>query len=199
MTKRKEKTFLDRISLGFDKLMLSNIVLTALFLVFGVVIYLNPVITLKTVGIVIGVAFIIFGLFDIYEFLTRANNPLFSLRIVLGILTVILGVFTLMDPFKITKLLTFSLGIYLSILAIFKIIEAFKLKKYGFDGWVLMLVVSVLLLIFGVFIGINPMASVDLVEATGIFVILASILEICNLLMLYTKAKDIMKLIKKNI
>ena len=61
-----------------------------------------------------------------------------------------------------------------------------------------MLVISIIILIFGIFIAINPMAYVEIVEAAGIFIILASILDICQLLMLYSKAKDIMALIKKN-
>ena len=197
MKNKKEKTLLEKISFSFDKIMLGNIILTALFLLFGVIIYIKPYIALTTVGVIIGIYFILFGLYNIYEFLMRKESPIFSLRIFLGILAVILGIFTIIDPFKIIKLITFALGIYLILTSIFKIIDAIKLKKYGFDGWLILLVVSILLLIFGIFIGINPMASVDIVEATGIFIILSSILEICDLLILYTKAKNITKLLKK--
>ena len=60
-----------------------------------------------------------------------------------------------------------------------------------------MLAIAIILLIFGIFIIINPMASMDLVEATGIFIILASILEICNSIQLYTKANEVLDLFKK--
>ena len=60
-----------------------------------------------------------------------------------------------------------------------------------------MLVTSFVLLIFGVFIAVNPMAAMDLVQVAAIFIILSSILEICNLIMIYSKAKDIVKLFKK--
>ena len=196
---KKEKTIIDYFNFKYDKMILANIILTAIFLIFGIIIYLKPMMAIKTVGIIIGIAFILFGIFAIIEYLTREINPIFNLKLIYGILCIILGLFTIIDPFKLVKLLTLTLGIYLVIVAIFKIIEAFKLKKYGFDGWVLTLVVSILLLIFGIFIGINPMVYVDFVEATGIFIILASILELANLLMLYTKAKDIVKLIKKRI
>ena len=199
MKKNKQSTFIDKISLSFDKVMIGNIALTLLFLIFGIIIYLKPTVTLKVVGVVLGCAFILFGLFDIYEFVVRDNNPLFKFKVFLGALIIVLGVFTIIDPFKLAKLLTLALGIYLSLVALFKIEEALKLKKYGFDGWLLMLVVSIILLIFGIFIGINPMTYVNIIEATGIFIILASILEICDLLVLYTKAKNIMSLIKKNV
>ena len=78
--------------------------------------------------------------------------------------------------------------------SLIKIYEALKFRKLEFDGWLIMLVVSIILLVFGIFIGINPMKMMDLVEAAGIFIILASLLEACILVLLYTKNKEIKKL-----
>ncbi len=198
MASKKGKTFIDKIKLDFSKLLIGDIILNLLFLLFGIIIYLNPQITLETSGIILGIYFIIFGLFAIYEYFIRDNNPLYSLNILWGILAIITGLFVIVDPFKFFKILTFALGIYLIIVSIRKVIDTFKLKKSGYDGWSLMLAIAIILLIFGIFILINPMAAMDLAEAAGIFIILASILEICNSIMLYTKAQDILKLFKTN-
>ena len=195
--KKKEKTFLDKISLDFSKIILGSIILNILFLLFGIIIYLNPLVAANTVGIIIGIYFIVFGIFNIYEFLMRKIVPLFNFKVMLGILSIVLGLLVILNPFRLIKILTFTLGLYLSVQAIFKCIEALKLKKYNYDGWLLQFVISVLLLIFGVFITINPMASMDIIEATVIFVILSSILEICNLMLIHSKAKDILKLFKQ--
>ena len=197
MAKKKEKTLLDKIKLNFNKLLIGSIVLNLLFLIFGITIYLNPRISLELAGTILGIYMIVFGLFAIYEFIIRDNNPLFSLNIVWGILAIITGLLVIINPFEIIKILTFALGIYLVIASVRKIMDSLKLKKYGYDGWSLILVIAIILLIFGIFIMINPMASMDLAEATGIFIILASILEICNSIMLYTKAKEILDLFKK--
>ena len=124
---------------------------------------------------------------------------LFSLNLILGILAIIIGLFTIFNPLKIVKIITLGLGLYLSVRAIFKAIEALKLKKYGFDGWLLIIVISILLLILGIVMIINPMAAMDIVEVSGLFIIFSSILELCNLVMVYSKAKEIKKLINKNI
>ena len=199
MAKKKDMTLLDKINFSFDKVMIGNVFLDVIFLIIGIILYSNPFMAMHTAGIVLGILFILFGLYDIYEFLLRKDTPLFVTNIILGVLTIILGVLVIIEPFKYFKFLTLCLGIYLSILAVFRLIQTFKLKKYGFDGWGLMLAMNIIILAFGIFIAINPMAYVEIVEAAGIFVILASILEICELLMLYSKAKDIMNLIKKNI
>lgn len=197
MAKKKEKTLLDKMKLNFNKILVGSIILNVLFLLFGVIIYLNSRITIELTGIILGIYLMIFGVYAIYEFIIRDGNPLFRLNIFWGVLSIITGLFVIINPFEFVKILTFTLGIYLLIISIRKIIDAFKLKKYGYDGWALMLAIAIILLIFGIFIIINPMASMDLVEATGIFIILASILEICNSIQLYTKANEVLNLFKK--
>jgi len=197
MAKKKEKTLLDKMKLNFNKILIGSIILNVLFLLFGVIIYLNSRITIELTGIILGIYLMIFGVYAIYEFIIRDGNPLFRLNIFWGVLSIITGLFVIINPFEFVKILTFTLGIYLLIISIRKIIDAFKLKKYEYDGWALMLAIAIILLIFGIFIIINPMASMDLVEATGIFIILASILEICNSIQLYTKANEVLNLFKK--
>lgn len=199
MKKKEEKkeSFLDRIALDFKKNLFVSIILNSLFLVFGIYIYLNPVLAEEVTGIIIGLFLIVFGIFDAFEFLTRGNNSLFTLKIFVAILAIILGVFVIVNPFSIVKILSFTLGIYLIILSIFKGVLSFILKKYKFDGWLLVLVVSLILLVFGIFITINPMSSIYIVEAVALFIILSSILELCSLLMLYSKANEIIKLLEK--
>lgn len=194
--KKVEKEFWDKITLSFDKLAISSIISEGLFLILGIIMYLNPISVAKIAGILLGVYLIIIALFDIYEFLMRKNNPLFNLRIVLAIISFILGILVIANPFKLIKILTLILGIYIIVRAIFKGMDAYKLKKYKYDGWLIILVTAILLLIFGVFVAINPLAYMDIIEVAGIFIMLSSILEICNLIMFYTKAKDIVKLFK---
>ena len=198
MAKKKEKTLFEKIKIGFNRMLIGSIILNILFLLFGIIVYSNPRVSLELLGIFLGVYFIIFGLYAIFEFIARDNNPLYGLNILWGILAIIIGLLAIINPFGISTILTFTLGIYLIIISISKIIDAFKLRKYKYDGWALILVISIILLIFGIFIIINPIISaMEITEVTGIFIILASILEICNSIMLYSKAKDVLELFKK--
>lgn len=194
--KKKEKTGLDILEKGFGKITLVNVLLCAIFLILGIVIYFNPAITIDVAGTMLGIYFLGLGIAIIGEFFARKYDLFYRFHLVIGIIAVILGIFVIVNPFKIIKILTFTLGIYLIITSIEKILEAFKLKKFGYAGWLIILVTAVILLIFGIFIAINPMASLTLTKSAGIFIILASILEICNLIMMFTNAKDIVKFIK---
>ena len=198
MTKKKEKTLIEKLKIGFSKMLIGSIILNALFLLFGIFVYSNPRVSLNLLVIFLSIYFIIFGLYAIFEFIERNDNPLYGLNILWGILSIIVGLIAIINPFEVTSILTLALGIYLVIISISKIIEAFKLRKYKYDGWSLILVISIILLIFGIFIILNPIiAAMEITEVAGIFIILASILEICNAIMLYTKANDVLELFKK--
>ena len=198
MTKKKEKTLIEKLKIGFSKMLIGSIILNALFLLFGIFVYSNPRVSLNLLVIFLSIYFIIFGLYAIFEFIERNDNPLYGLNILWGILSIIVGLIAIINPFEVTSILTLTLGIYLVIISISKIIEAFKLRKYKYDGWSLILVISIILLIFGIFIILNPIiAAMEITEVAGIFIILASILEICNAIMLYTKANDVLELFKK--
>lgn len=195
---KQVNSFLGKIKSDFKKIILGNVIINGLFLIFGVMIFFNAKITLEVAGVITGIYFVIFGLYGIFEFSLRNRLPIFKKNIFVGILEIILGIFMMFNPFKIIKIITFALGIYLIIIALGKLYESIRFKKYGFDGWLIMLVTSLLLLAFGIFIAINPMASMDLAQAAGIFIILSSILEICNLIMILSRAKEIEKLLKKD-
>ncbi len=202
MAKKKEtkKDIVEKIKVGFDKLLLGNIGLIAIFLVFGLIAYFKPYsMHIKTAQIILGVYLIIFGLYYGYEFLCEREFAIFKFKGIFGIISLLLGLWVMINPFKTYAIMTLILGLYLSLSALYKAYEAWVLRKLEFDGWLVVLVVSIILLIFGVFIAINPMKMMDLVEAMGIFIILATILEACTLLMFYTKKKELAKLFKKNI
>lgn len=194
---KQNRNFLEKLKLDFKKIILIGIGLNILFLLFGIIVFMNAKEALHVAGVIGGIYYIIFGIFSILEYLNRGYISIFKDKIVLGILEIILGVFAIINPFKTFVILTFALGIYLILVALSKFIQALRLKKLGFDGWIVILLTSILLLIFGVFIAINPMKYMEIAEAMAIFIILGSILEICNLIMIYAKAKEFLKLFKK--
>ncbi len=198
--KNNEKTFLEKIKCSFSKMLLGNIVLVGIFLIYGLIAYLNPYsMSMKAAEVYLGIFLVLFGVFYLYEFLMKSEIKLFKYKVISGVTSLLLGVFVMINPFKTFGVITTILGIYLSICALLKVIVAFKFKKLKFDGWKILMVMSFILLIFGVFMGINPMKRLDYVQAAGMFIILSCILEVCVLLILYTRGKDIKELLKKDI
>lgn len=179
----------------FEKFIIGGIILNILFIIFGIITFINMDIVINIAKIIIGIYFILFGILEIIEYMKDDIFHIFKNKIFMGIIFILLGFFIIINPFKILKIITFTLGLYLIALAINKASEALKLKKYKFEGWPLLLTTSVMLLVFGIFITINPMKGMDVLKAMAIFVVLSSILELCNLVMVYARAKEIKKLL----
>lgn len=194
MVKKKE-SLIQQLRGDFAKVSLGSVILNGLFLLYGVTIYYNPLIDLTVMRVMLGIFLVILGIYQIYEFVIRDNNPLFRFSIIWGVIAVLAGLLAITNIFNINKIFTFTLGIYLVVVALDKIINSLKLRQVSYDGWALMLNIGIILLAFGLFIMINP-ANMEDVETASMFVILASILEVSNHILLYDKAKDIETLLK---
>ena len=193
MTKKKQKGFLSSISLDFKKTILGSILLNALFLLFGLIMYLNTTSFEKAAGIILGIYFILRGVYSLYEFFNK--NSLFTFRIYMGIFAIILGFLTIAKPLALFQAVTFGFGLYLGVLGIVKVLEAIKLKKINFDGWLITLVTGALVALFGILMATGKI-NIDVVKLSAIFIMLSSILEIANLFMIMNKTKEIEKLLK---
>ena len=126
---KKEKTFLEKLKGDFGKLILGSIILNILFLIFGIIIFMNVNLTIEVVGVIIGIYFVVFGLFDIFEYLSKNIAPIFKYKIFGAVVSILLGLFIIFNPFKIVKIITFTLGIYLVVISILKLFTTFNLKK----------------------------------------------------------------------
>ena len=194
---KKNDKFSNKIKLDYKNILLIDIVFILVFLLFGLYLYVSTFVASSLVSILFGVYLILKGLFLGYQYLMREACPLFNNRIIGLIVSLLLGLFVMINPFKIIKILTFTLGLYLIMWANLKILDTIKLKQYKYDGYLIMLVSSIIMFIFGIFILINPMNNVDIVKSLSIFIILYSVLEISNLFMFYNKCEDLLKLFKK--
>lgn len=196
MAKKKEKGI--NLKLDFSKLLLGSIILIGLFMLYGIIVYLNPLLSLTGTRVTLGVFMIIFGLYAIYEFFVKEKNSFYNFHIIWGILAILAGLLVATNIFNINKIFTFSLGIYLVIIALDHLINALKLRKLRYDGWALMLGIGIVELIFGAFNILGPildLTKMDDVKLASIFVILICILELSNYIVLYTQSSDVLKLL----
>ncbi len=173
---------------------------TLLYLIFGFLIYIKPYLSEITVGILSGLFFLIYGGYNIYIGKTNNQNTLFQNSFIYGILLVILSILTFVIPlfshngyFYIISVLV---GIYIMLLALNKGIIALNLRKQN-NSWLTILIFSILILIFGIVLAINPIKSMDPIETTGVFIILTSILSLSLTFMFYNKVKEIGKIKNK--
>ena len=68
----------------------------------------------------------------------------------------------------------------------------FKIGNHS--SWLITLVIGIMLIIFGILVLANPFASLTITKLVGSFLILASILDITDLILLKNKSDEITKI-----
>ena len=132
------KEFLGRIKADF---LLSSVLCIALGLVF--IIWRASVLT-----IVLAIVLIIIGVVYMCSyFLSIVTNGLSAL---LGLMVLAVGIWFLVQPKVVVSLIPIVIGLVLIFHSIRSIIEAVDARKYGYGGWSVGLIFSIISLIFGI-------------------------------------------------
>lgn len=176
-----------------------NIIGTSIFgsiimLICGLIVYLFPDKVNNLIGYLIGGLCFITGIDLLYKYIRRNGARLYSLNIIYTLLIVILGIIVILNPDSIAKFTTVCFGLYLIIKGASKISYGSWLKVGNHASWTLIFVTGLLLVIFGVLLFFDIFTAIDLTKLIGIFIILTSLLDIINLIMIKNKREEITKI-----
>lgn len=185
-----------KIEEGFNKIIMSEMIFSIAYALFGLLVFLKSEMTNKAVGIVIGTFFLIYGIMSIFTFIDKNKIRMFHFNIFFGILSIILGIFIMFNPLSILNILNISLGIWLVVEGINKFVYFIYLKKVGDISSKVLLVSSIMLLFLGIIIIINPFRSIVITRTIGIFIMLYNILNLNDLVLLKRRGKKFLKLFK---
>ena len=135
------KEFLGRIKADF---LLSSVLCIALGLVF--IIWRASVLTI--VANVLAVVLIIIGVVYMCSYFLNIVTNGFSAM--LGLVVLAVGIWFLVQPKVVVSLIPIVIGLVLIFHSIRSIIEAVDARKYGYGGWSVGLIFSIISLIFGI-------------------------------------------------
>ncbi len=181
---------------GFQKIIFMEIVYAVVFAIIGLIIALNSEMTNKVVGLLMGTFLLVLGILNFFSFIDKNKIKLFSYNFIFGILNIILGMFVMFNPLSIVNFLNITLGIWFIIESVNKIVYFIYLKKVGEESSKVVLVSSILFLLLGILIIINPFRSIVITRTVGIFIILCNILNLNDLVLLRKRSKNFLKLFK---
>ncbi len=131
------------------------IVAGILLIICAFIFALAPGMTLVTLTIFAGAAFLVAGIFNIINYVRfHKTGEATGWTLVYGILDIILGIFLFFWPLAFAAVIPWVIGIFVLIFGIYEIVASFSLKKTigGMWGWVLFSgIVSVLVALCFIF------------------------------------------------
>ena len=169
-----------------------SIILSVLFMIVGVLLIVWPKASLDTFAYVIGTIMIIYG---IYSF--SINPALCLFQMTNSILSFLLGICVFLNPSIFESILPIVLGIFFIISGAFSSRISFIIKDID-NSYILSLFTSILMIICGVVLIINP-GNTALVITTliGIILIVYSVSAIVDMFVFKSRVKEIDKYFSK--
>lgn len=150
-----------------------------LFLV-GLFLLIFPEKAISLVSYIIGIIILVNGIIHLIRYFSK-KTEVFSFGLMTGIIFVITGIIFISTPETIASIIPFLLGGWIVIKSLIKIQIALNLKSYQSSSWMSILIVSIVTLVFGIIMILNPFdGAVVMTRVIGGFLVVYSILDIID-------------------
>lgn len=177
---------IDRVIQGF---LWKGILVSILFFILGLVLLINPALSVLVIAYTIGIILIINGISYLLE---SSSKVLFYDPMLIGIMSLILGVVIIIKPDIFTIMIPVMLGIWFVIYGIIKYKFSVILSEVKANGWGMTLASSLFTICSGVILMIFPRIGIaSLVFMMGVLLIVYSISDIINFFIVKKRVNDI--------
>ena len=183
----------------FNSTINSIIFSSVIALIVGLIMIFFPAITIETIGIIAACYIILHGIMLIYLDIKAYKYNLPFEGLLIGIVSVLLGIFLICKPNILPLVFTIVIGIWMILSSINYIKIAIKISGTSLP-WIWILLLGILDLIAGIVVIFNPFeASISITLFAGIMLIVHSIINIVDMLVIKKDVKDISKEIEKSL
>lgn len=157
------------------------IVLSIVFCIVGVLLVAWSDIGTQVLSLALGIAMIVFGGIKIVGYFSKDLFRLaFQFDLELGIISAVLGIIVLLNPFGTITFIFIAMGIAILADALFKIRIAIDAKRFGVDAWWMILSLAFLTAIAGVLLVFRPWESANIMTVLlGISLLAEGVLNLC--------------------
>lgn len=139
-------------------------ILSAAYIVFGVLLLFWPDLSTRTFCYVFGFGMLVLGgAHLIMYFVKDRRHSLMQTDMVMGVVGLATGFYTLLKTEYVLEIIPFALGIVALLGCIVKLQHALDLRRIGSGRWYFMLVFFIVLLVMGALLVANPFESIYLV------------------------------------
>ena len=163
----------------FKKMMLPSILSSIVFMILGIIIFMNPEVTLEIIAKVIGFMILGLGIIGIFQYIANRNEASFKLNLLYVLTTVILGGIAIYNYKIVSSILPIVLGIWICFDSFIKLRMSIGIKNMEINNWKYPCVMSILSLAIGIFLLFNPFTgAVVMMKVAAICIVVYSVIDI---------------------
>lgn len=176
---------------------IGSIAVDILVIVLGLFFITNPAVGLESALLLIGLLLFISGISSIIKFIIHPRS-IFKFELVFGIVSIIAGILAIFKPFSVATLITVLIAIWLIISSSVKVVMALKLRKLKDSTWTFDITVSLLVIIIGILVLVNPFSSCMLLSVyVGVMLSIYAAMDIVEQFFIRKRINNIIKIFSK--
>lgn len=167
------------------KSLFSEMIVSICILIVGIFLLLYAETMMNIVTIVLGISMLVYGIFNIVKYFMNDEKNAFIL--LLGVVTMVLGIVLVLRPGLISEIISFIVGFYILLVSIPYLVTAIKYKEEVSKGAIVLPIIGLvvgILCIVGKFIIPNI-----ILQFMGAMLIIYSIINVINVILLGKKIK----------
>lgn len=174
----------------------SYILISALYVVLGVVLLVWPSTSVKMICYGLGFVMVVLGITYGIIYFTKDNLAGFlQMDLVIGIICLAFGVFILLNPTFLSTVLPFAMGIILLLGAVVKVQSSFNMKRLKFGKWYLVLICALVIIALGIVLLCNPFREERyMILYIGICLILDGLTNLVSLICIQMRVKKLARI-----
>ena len=178
---------------GLKKLRNYSFAISIVYIILGLLMILNPGFISNAINYVIGFLIILYGVVYIINLLTKKEEYILNrFNFFSGVMCISFGLFLVLNPEILQKLIPFCGSIIIFVDAIYQIRNSIVLKKNGYKYWYINLIVAGVFILFSVFVMIKAKEITEtLIGVLGGVLLFDAILDIYTTIMLNKTVKKI--------
>lgn len=168
------------------------------YILFGIALFQFPSISSLVIRVIFGLVIIITSIYAFVKYLAKnIKKNVYLTELIYGTIGMILGLFIIFQPIKITNIIVLSLALWLIISGIAKLPYVRKLIIKKEEIAPLILTVAAISIISGLIILIYPQVVLaNLSRGMGLILVMYAIIDAMQALLFIKRAKELVKVFK---
>ncbi len=162
-----------------------------LLMILGIFLIVKPIKSVETFIIFFAIIMITSGILSfISYFVITKEERLVSLDLIIGLITIITGIFLYIYRLELLNIFPTILGIWIIFTNLVKMQLSINLSVIEKSSWILLLIINILMIIFGILLIVNPFGSLmALTELAGMFLLVTETINLLESIYVLIKIK----------
>ena len=166
----------------------TDIVLSLIFIIFGIILIANPEVVASSISIILGMIFIVLGIMKIanYFYTSKMDNYLLAV----GIISIIIGIVIMFCADIILSFFRILIAIWIIYSGIMNLQTTISWKDYKSKLWIFSIILSILTLLAGIYILVNSGA---IFQTIGVIILGYGIMDVIENIIFIKKVDNYLK------